>query len=162
MTDITLTNTDQAIIEDLVDALAAARVDGRAVFAKVVAGCSPQGAIQVHFTASPLAAVLFDSVEEHVTSDLRRGAVLNATLLLAVRQPTEAQRLSEIARLRNAAMNAVAAAPPADARAFAAGGELHRRIAWGRAAVDTTAHAPWAVCRLPVRVAYPVAAEDKH
>ena len=62
-------------------------------------------------------------------------------------------RLEEILRLKNAAVNAVEASPPADAEGWPEGSRYHIPVRWGRPKIDTEEAAPWIVARLPLEVA---------
>jgi len=66
----------------------------------------------------------------------------------------EPARLAEIMRLRNATVNAIGAAPPADARAWGSARAYQPRIRWGQPKLDLSAGQPWAICRMPVEIGF--------
>ena len=133
---------------------AAAVAQGTLLFATVEIAGSAAEARQKDFARGPVAAVIYESTDEHKICDLKWGQVVNAAILLGVKAATAAARTAAITRLLNGARNAVAADPPADARAFAANGRLHRRAEWGTPEIDAQHNQPWATAILPLRIAY--------
>ena len=162
MTEITVANTDAAIIDDLKEALANATISGIEVFARVEIICSPKQASQKFYTDGPLALVHYERTEEYVITDLKRGEVVGAILTLAAKANSESARLTEATRLKNAAMNAVDLSPPDDAEAFGVDGDLHRMIEWGEPSIDTSSKPPWVVCTLPLKIAYTIENKNSH
>lgn len=162
MAEITVTNKDSTIANAVKTALANATISASPVFASVVVTCAEKQAKQVEFTDSPVAVVKYEHTDEYEITDCRRGQVVNMTLILAAHADDESARLTEITRLKNAAMNAVNGTPPADAKAFGVEDELYRRIEWGEPEIDTVGNQPWALCFLPLQVAYVITDDDSH
>ena len=162
MSEITVANTDAAIIDDLKAALSDAAIGGVEVFARVEVVCSTGQASQKFYTDGPLALVQYEQTEEYVITDLKRGEVVGAVLTLAAKANSESARLTEATRLKNAAMNAVDLSPPDDAEAFGADDDLHRMIEWSEPAIDTSSKPPWVVCTLPLKIAYTIENKNSH
>lgn len=162
MAEITVANKDSTIVNAVKTALANATIDSVTVFTDVVVTCSEPSSRQRDFTDSPIAVIWYQQTDEYEISDVRRGQVINMTLILAAHADGESARLTEITRLKNAAMNAVNGTPPADSAGFAVDDELYRCIDWGEPEIDTISNQPWAVCFLPLQVAYVVTDKNSH
>jgi hypothetical protein len=155
MTDITVTNKESAIVDAVVAALSGATAEGESVFAGVSVAASAREARGRHAAAGGRrsAAVVYQRTEEAATTDRARAQAVHLLLVLCGRAAGEAARTAEAAYLRDAAVNAVEAAPPGDARDVAVAGGLRRRLQWGAPEVDAAGNAPWAVVHLPLAVA---------
>ena len=166
MTAITVANKDWSIIQDVKTALAEATVGGAAVFQSVTATTSDTQAQQCQFLASPIAVVRYVTTQEDDSPEDVRGCRLMLELVVAALVDSagadESSRLEEILRLRNAAVNAVEADPPADAQAWGDGDHFQKRIQWGRPQIDVSVEQPWAVCRLPVEIGFVLDSGTNH
>ncbi|MCK4625001.1 MAG: hypothetical protein KAV00_06810 [Phycisphaerae bacterium] len=162
MSDITVTNKDSTILTALKTALKNAKVNGDAVFAATHVAGSADEARQKKYAQSPVAVVVYEDSEEFVIPDLKRGVDMNATIILAVRGKTETLRKSEITRVKSAAINAINTDVPADAAGFADGEDYHPRVKWGTPETDAVTQQPWAICLLPVTIAYTTTNETSH
>ena len=158
MAAITITNQDDTILLAVAAALSGATVGGNNLFAQVRHAGSPEEARQKYLTAgaSATAVVVYTGTDEYRIFDLKWGMVCDIDLILAVKDTSPALRKTAITRLINGAKNAVAAGPPAIAKAFGADGELHRRLEWADPSLDLLTNQPWAIAVLPLRIAYVV------
>jgi hypothetical protein len=157
MPDITVANTDWAILAAIRDALSAARVDGSALFAAVTVTTSPQQAQECQFRTGPLAIVRYLTTTQQAVADDHLACQVSLELTLAAKTPAgldESPRLQAILRLANAARNAICGAKPAASCAWGDGRSAIRRIDLGPAKVDTSESPPWAVALLPLTVCY--------
>jgi len=157
MTDITIANTDWAILAAVRDALAGARIDGLPVFAAVSVTTSAQQAQECQFRTSPVAVVRYLATTQQAGVEDHLACQVSLEVLLAVKVPAgldEAPRLQEVLRLANAARNAVNAAKPAAACDWSDGQRALRRLEFGPPKVDSSESAPWAVAVLPLAATY--------
>jgi hypothetical protein len=166
MATISVVNTDWAIVEAVQNALAAATIQGAAVFEAVTVTTSNVQAGQCQFQDSPIAMLRYVTTREDDSPEGVRGcAVLLEMILAAQVCPTgvsESSRLQEALRLKNAAVNAVEQTPPDDSSAWGDGNHYHPRIHWGPAEIDTEVRQPWAVCRLPVEIGFVLNGPTSH
>jgi hypothetical protein len=166
MTAITVANTDWSIVEAVRTALAEATVSGDAVFESVALTTSDAQAGQCQFHTSPIAIVRYVTTREDDSPEDLRGCSVAMELSLAAlvdgAGSDEAARLQEVLRLKNAAVNALEADPPPEARAWGDGGHYHKRIQWGRPQIDASVEQPWAVCRLPVEIGFVLDSGTSH
>jgi len=166
MTTITVANTDWSIVDDIRDALAAARLASAPVFDSVtVATCDEQ--VQANrLGSSPVAIVRYVTTRESACPEDVRGACVCLEIILAAAVDDsdldESARLAEILRLKNAAVNAVEAEPPAAACAWGSAHAYQPRIRWGQGRIDLSAGEPWAICRLPVEVGFVIPTGTSH
>ncbi len=156
MAAITITNTDWSVVEDVRNALAAATTDGAPVFASVAVATAGGEVADKQLVRSPLAVVRYLTTREDASPEDVRGCNVELELTVAALvddgSADEASRLAEVLRLKNAAVNAVEADPPADAKAWGDGNHYHRRLTWGPPEVDASIGPPWAACRLNASV----------
>ena len=166
MSEITIANVDWSIVEAVAQALTEATADDESVFAAVAVCTDRRQARQCQFHDSPAVILRYvTTVEEPSCEDVRGGQVaIELTIAAMLDQPAddEAERLCELLRLKNAAINAVEASPPPAARAWGDSRRYRRRIEWGRPRVDTSTARPWAVCRLPVQVGFLLDGPSQH
>ena len=166
MTAITISNTDWSILDDVKTALAGATAGGSAVFAAVTAGTSDRQAAECQFTAHPAAIVRYVGTEEHPTPGGHLACALSLEVVVATKVAQggadESSRVQEALRLLNAARNALAAEPPAEACAWGSDARVVRALEFGRPKIDTAHAAPWAVGRLPVTVGYVLESDTSH
>jgi len=166
MSEISVNNTDWSIIAAVRDAVAGATVDGEPVFAAVTVTTSPRQAEQCQLTRSPAVVLRYLTTREDDSPEDVRGCVAAMELLIAVQADAagvdESPRLAEVLRLKNAAVNAVEAAPPAGSAAWGDGDHYQARVAWGAPEIDASADRPWAVCRLPLQVGFVLANGTAH
>lgn len=167
MTAITVNNTDWAIVSAVKTALAGATLGGQAVFATVSATASARQARQCQQGGRmPEAIVRYVGTAEEACGGGEYFAVVEIEILLAARVARggdESPALQEALRLVNAAKNAVAAAPPAAAKAVGNEKEFHDALEWGSPRIQAeTSEAPWVEAVLPLRVAYPLASATGH
>jgi len=164
LADITVANTDWAILAAVRDALAGATVSGEAVFKSVSVASAGRDAAR-GLTASPAAVVRFVGSREAPGLDGERLGAVDLELVLAARvdgSDGRAARLEEILRLKNAAVNAVRTSPPADAVAVGDGRFSAEALAWGRPEIDADARPPWVVVTLTLRAGYRLADAVSH
>jgi len=166
MTAITVANTDWSIVDDVRDALAAATVSASAVFESVsVTTCDAQ-AIATRLSSSPVAVVRYVTTREAACPEDVRGGSVSLEIILAAAVDDadldESVRLAEILRIKNAAVNAVEADPPADACAWGSARDYQPRIRWGLPKLDLSAGQPWAICRMPVEIGFMIPAGTSH
>ena len=159
MTAITVTNTEWAILDDLRQALAAAAIDGAAVFGAVSVTTSPQQARQVQLRGSGARAILrYAGTDERESPEGLRACVMSVEILLAKPMPAvtadEGPRVREMLRLVNAVKNAIAASPPSDASYWGDGSAWHDRLAWDSPDIDTTERPPWASATIGLEIGY--------
>jgi len=164
MTAITVSNADDSILTTIKATLEDATIDGEGLFDRVAVFGSRDEAEDKSFTASPIAALVYEATETHDLPDQNVGCVLHATVMVAAKEATPALRSRELARLINAARNALHDSPPAGANGFSEGdgGEYHPRIRIDGPRRDENATDPWAIAWLPVEVAYRVATNSSH
>jgi len=166
MTAITVANTDWSIIDDVRDALAAAKIASAAVFDSVtVTTCGEQ--VQANrLSKSPVAIVRYVTTREIACPEDVRGACVCLEIILAAAVDDagldESLRLAEILRLKNAAVNAIEAKPPAAACAWGSSQAYQPRIGWGQGRIDLSAGEPWAICRLPVEIGFVIPTGTSH
>ncbi len=166
MTAITVANTDWSIIDDVRDALAAAKIASAAVFDSVtVTTCDEQ--VQANrLSRSPVAIVRYVTTRENACPEDVRGACVCLEIILAAAVDDagldESLRLAEILRLKNAAVNAVEAKPPTAACAWGSSQAYQPRIGWGQGRIDLSAGEPWAICRLPVEIGFVIPTGTSH
>jgi hypothetical protein len=157
MPAITVANRDWDVVDAVADALRQATIAGAAVFAGVAVTTAEPQARDVHLTGEgPRAVVRYvTTTEDYALEDARASAVLLEVLLAARVAPSadESDRLEEVLRLKNAAVNAVEASPPGDATGWAEGGRYRHPLRWGRPEIDARESPPWAIVRLPLEVA---------
>jgi hypothetical protein len=158
MTAITVTNVDWSILDAVRAAVAAATIGETAVFRSVTVTTADAQAEQCQFRDSPIAIVRYVTTVEDATPEDVRGCTVAMELTVAAWSqgagPGESARLQEILRLKNAAVNAVEAAPPGDAHAWGGADRYHQRLQWGRPRIDAAVDRPWAVCRLPLEIGF--------
>ena len=166
MTDITVSNTDWSVVDDVRAALAAARVGGSSVFESVTVATGDEELRENRLCASPVAVVHYMSTRERPGPEDVRGACVTLEIVLASAVDSSeldaSLALAEILRLNNAAMNAVEASPPAAAGAWGSANAWQDRICWREPRIDTTQGRPWAVARLGLEVGYVVASGTEH
>ena len=164
MSSITSANTDDTILTALKTTLANATIDGDAVFAEVTVFGSRDEAEDRRLTASPAAAVIYETTDTCDVPDLNVGCVLRALVMVAVKEDTPTLRSRELTRHINAARNALHTSPPPSANGFAEAdaGDWHPRIRLRTPQRDDEAQDPWAIAWLPVEVAYRVATSTSH
>ncbi len=156
MTAISVANKDWAVVSAVKTALADATISGQAVFAAVGVTTADPQAREAQLTGQgPRAIVRYVATTEDYGLEDARASVVILEILIAAKLPSsadESARLTEILRLKNAALNAVEASPPADAAGWPEGSRFHTPLQWGRPEIDITESAPWVVARLPVKV----------
>jgi hypothetical protein len=158
MPDVSVSNKDWDILEDLTDALTAAAISGSPVFEAVAVSTSNEQATETRLTHSPMAVVRYVQTSEQWLPDDVLGCVLHCRILLAAKAATEPARLEECLRLKDAAMNAIETEAPADATAWGeAHGPYHRKLQWGPPEIDTRLREPWGLCVLGLDVGFTVA-----
>jgi len=166
MATITVQNEDWSVVEAVRDALATATIDGQAAFESVTVTTSDAQAGQCQFHDSPIVVLRYVTTREDDSPEDVRGCCVALELTVAAQVDCagadESSRLQEILRLKNAAVNAVEAAPPAASCAWGDGDQYRKRIQWGRAEIDTATHRPWAVCRLPVEIGFVLDGPTSH
>jgi len=166
MTAITIANTDWSIVDDVRDALAAATVSAAAVFDSVTVTTCDAHECAARLSRSPSAIVRYVTTREEACPEDVRGGAVSLEIILAAAvddaDPGESARLAEIMRLRNAAVNAIEADPPADARAWGSARAYQPRIRWGRPELDLSAGQPWAICRMPVEIGFIIQTGTSH
>lgn len=162
MSDITIANTEDSIVDDVVAALETAAVGSTLVFASVQTAIDADYARQKYFTATPLAVVIYTGTDEYEIPDLKRGNVCNLDLLLAVKADTEAGRRTAISRLIGIAKNAISNTPPDDAKAFGVDEELYRRVDWEAPEIESEDNNPWGEVVLSLRIAFVLDDETSH
>ena len=153
---ITVANKDWDAVEAVADALAAATVDSQAVFAAVAVSTGESQSREVQLAGeSPRAVVRYRTTTHADLPESVRAATVEIEVLLAAKVAPgadERDRLAELLRLKNAAINAVEDDPPTIAAGFADGREHHPPLEWGRPTVDAKEAAPWVLGRLPLKV----------
>jgi len=166
MTEITVTNVEGRILEDLTDALALARLNGELVFGAVDTTAGESDLLGRRLAGpTPKAMIHFAGAAERETLEDRRHGVMTVELWIAARMAascSSAGRVAEMLRLINLAKNAVENTPPVDA---AAGGEPNHwapRLQWGRPVIEAADHAPWVVGRAPLDVSYTLDSPTSH
>jgi hypothetical protein len=162
MTAITVSNKEWCILSAVRDALSAAEVDGAAVFQAVSVTTSDQQARETQLATSPVAVVRYVATAEDDSPQGLRGCTVCLEILVAARADSEAQRLEQALRLKNAAVNAVEAAPPPDARAWGDDNHYQKKLRWGRPQIDATEHSPWALARIPLDVGFLLSSGTAH
>ena len=165
MSEITISNTDWSIIQDLRTTLAAATILGQPLFEHVAVTTCPRQARQAQLAgAGPRAVVRYAGTHEAPAGDgLLLGCTVSVELLLAVKAGSdEAVRLQQILRLVNAARNAIETDPPSAGRFWGDGSRWLAKLAWSPAAVDTAERPPWALAALPLKVAYTLPGPTGH
>lgn len=163
MTDITVTTTELDIVEDVQDALEAAQISSVDVFAATAVILSDKQAKGREFTDSPIAIVRYENTVEHHLPDERKGGIAKLVLMLAAMVDPGVDAITEALRLKNAAVNAIHATPPADAEGFGdMDGTIYRRLQFGEHEIDSTSNPPWVICNQPLAVAFIIAGETQH
>ena len=166
MSELTVSNTDFSLVEAVKTALDAATIDSADVFQSVAVTASKAAPDQYPFHDSPAAVVRYVTTREDDSPEDLRGCCVALELTLAVlvdcATADESSRLQEVLRLKNAAINAVEASPPAAASAWGDGDHYQGRIRWGRSQLDTAVGRPWAVCVLPVEIAFVLSSPTSH
>ena len=153
---ITVANKDWDAVEAVADALAAATISSQAVFAAVALTTGESQAREVQLAGeSPRAVVRYLTTAHADVPESVRAATVEIEILLAAKVAAgadERDRLEEVLRLTNAAINAVEDDPPTDATGFSDGRDHHPPLEWGRPAIDARESAPWVLGRLPLKV----------
>lgn len=166
MAVITVSNADWSVVDDVRAALAEAVIGGSNVFASVTVATSEEAVPESRLNRSPIAVVRYLATREHAGPEDVRGASVSLEIFIAsvVDSPglDASASLAEVLRLKNAAMNAVEASPPAVACAWGSASAWQDRIRWREPRIDTSAGAPWAVCRLGVEIGYLVPSGTEH
>ena len=166
MTAITIANTDWSIVDDVRDALAAATVAASDVFDSVTVTTCDVQQCATRLSNSPVAIVRYVTTREAACPEDVRGGAVSLEIILAAAVDDadldESARLAEIMRLRNAAVNAIEADPPADACAWGSARAYQPRIRWGQPKLDLSAGQPWAICRMPVEIGFIIPAGTSH
>lgn len=164
MSEITLSNTDWSIIQDLRDTLASATFLGLPLFEHVAVTTCPRQARQVQLAgAGPRAVVRYVGTHEAPAGEGVLGCTVAVELLLAAKAGgDEALRLEQALRLVNAARNAIETDPPAAARYWGDRTHWLSRLAWSPAAIDTAERPPWALAAVPLAVAYTLGGPTEH
>ena len=164
MTAITVSNADETILTAIRTTLENATIDGEGVFQRVAMFGSRDEAEDKGFTASPIAALVYEATETHDVPDQNVGCVLRATVMVAAKEAAPALRSRELTRLISAARNALHDSPPAGSNGFAEGDgdEYHPRIRIDTPQRDENPTDPWAIAWLPVEVAYRAATNASH
>ena len=166
MAAITVSNTDWSIVSAVRDALAAAAVASGPVFESVSIVAGQDDVKANRLCGSPVAVVRYLHTRENAGPEDVRGACVSMEIVLAtaVESPglDDSAVLAEALRLKNAAINAVEADPPAAASAWGAASAWQDRIRWREPRIDTSAGRPWVLCRLGLEVGYVVASGVSH
>jgi hypothetical protein len=166
MPAISVQNEDWSVLTAVRSALEAATIDAASVFEAVTVTTSDVQAVQCQFSASPIVVLRYVTTREDHCPEEVRGCCVELELTIAVQVNAagtdESSRLEEVLRLKNAAVNAVGAAPPANAHAWGDANHYHTRVQWGRVEVDTKAHQPWAICKLPVAIGFVLDSPTSH
>jgi len=166
MSSITVANKDWLIIDAVRSALAAATIEGSGVFEEVAVTTSERQARECQFTAAPKAIVRYVTTRDEAGLDGERNCVVVLEITVAAMVHAsgvdESDRLEELLRLKNAAINAVESSLPSDAAAVGDGRFYARRIRWGDVSIDSALKPPWAVAVLPVELGYHLAAAAGH
>jgi hypothetical protein len=164
MSEITISNTDWSIIQDLRSALAAATFLGQPLFEHVAVTTCPRQARQAQLAGSgPRAVVRYTGTHEAPPGEGVVGCTVAVELLLAVKAGSdESVRLEQALRLVNAARNAIEASPPAASKYWGDRTHWLARLAWSPALIDTAERPPWALASLPLAVAYTLSGPTGH
>jgi len=153
---ISVANKDWAAVEAVADALAAATISSQAVFAAVAVTTGESQSREVQLAGqSPRAIVRYLTTTHADLPESVRAATIEIEILLAAKVAPgadERDRLEEILRLKNAAINGVEDDPPTDATGFWDGRTHHPPLEWGRPVIDAKESAPWVLGRLPLKV----------
>ncbi len=156
MTAITVANKDWDALEDVADALAGATISGQAVFAAVALTTAEPQSREVQLTGDAPRAVLRYLTTVHADHpEAIRACTVEAEILIAAKVAPDADerdRVEEILRLTNAAINAVEADPPDDAVGLVDGKTHRPPLEWGRPKIDASEAAPWVLGRLPLKI----------
>lgn len=158
MSAITVANTDWSIVQAVKSALSDATIDSSPAFTSVTVTSSDASGEQRQLVGSSIAILRYVTTREDDSAEDMRGCSVVMEIAVATMVDgagmDESPRLQEILRLKNAAVNAVEADPPADSHAWGDGDHYHKRIEWGPPRIDTTVGQPWAVCRLPLEIGF--------
>lgn len=172
MAVITVANTDFAILAAVKTALTDAAIGSYAVFKAVYLTSGPVTFVKVQTQESPTAVVEYLTTTDDVgvcdsDSAWERNCVLSAQILIAVMVEgddglDECDRVQEALRLKNAAINAVEAAAPANATFVADDNFFAEKIKWGEPEIDLESNKPWAIVTLPVEFGYRLTKPTAH
>ncbi len=166
MTEITVTNTDWEIIEDLDDALTAATIAGDKVFKSVTVASSDEQAKEVQFKGVwPRVIILYTGTTENESPEDYRGCAVAVQLMVATkvaRSTDESARVKEALRLINAVKNAIETTPPAAAIYWGDGDYWHDKLQWDSPELDTTEKQFWTAATIPLEVGYLLTANTSH
>ena len=166
MTAITVANADWSVVDSVKAALAAATIGGSAAFESVSLTTSDAQAAQCQFHGSPIVILRYVTTREDDSPEDVRGCCVAMELILAAQancgHVDESSRLQEVLRLKNAAVNAVEAAPPSLSAAWGGGDRYRPRLRWGNPQIDASIDRPWVVCRLPLEIGFVLAGPTAH
>jgi len=166
MAEITVANRDWEVIAAVKSALATATLAGQPVFAAVAATTADEQAEEAQLAGpGPRAVVRYAGTTEADLPEDRRACAVAVELLLAGKvapAADESARVAEALRLKNAAINAVEASPPASATWLDEGRRRRPALAWGPPAIDAGALAGWVLVRLPVTINLMLGADGRH
>lgn len=163
MTNITISNADSGMIDNLKTAIQNAALSGTAIFDNVdIVGSVEEAEQKLCKDAGPNAAVVYQGTTEYMIPDLEKGVDISAVIFLAAKKNTDTLRKTEIARLKNAVINAIENTPPTGAQAFGVDEELHEAVSFGAPEIDAQNNLPWVICSLPITVGYIITSETTH
>jgi len=166
MAEITVANPDWTIIAAVDAALTAATISAVTVFKQVAKTTADPQAEQQQYTGdAPLVIILYNTTTEDDGIEGVRSGFVDLTLIIAAKldpAKDESDRMQEILRLKNAAVNAIEGTPPATASAWAGEASTHEALEWGDPEIDITESAPWLVCRQPLEVGYVIEGGTSH
>ncbi|MCP4309490.1 MAG: hypothetical protein GY788_32370 [bacterium] len=168
MADITITNEQDTIIDEIIATLEAGTVPTAVAIFDFVEKTNSvdwyKSARLGGIKTAALAGVVNETTEEFKITDLRLGCILHLKILLASQKVTDELRVTEINKLIDACKILINADKPSTSICFYQDGEetMTQRVVWGEPEIDSETKTPWVFAELPVEIAYVTTNEESH
>ncbi len=167
MTEITVTNEQDTIIDEVVATL----IDGTIATVSIFDRCEKSNSVdrfkEVRLSghgAGAIAGVVNVGTEEFLMADLKIGNVLTLTILIAAQAKTPTVGATTANKLIGAVKNLLNGDIPSTAQGFYAAEEddITQRLAWGEPEIDSDSQKGWVFVELPCLVGYITTNKTSH
>jgi len=168
MADITITNEQDTIIDEVIATLEAGTVPTAVAIFDFVEKTNSvdwyKSARLSGIKTAAIAGVVNQTTEEFLITDLRVGCILHLSIFLASQKVTDEARVTDINKLIDACKILLNADVPSTAVGFYQVDEetMTQRLEWGEPEIDSESKTPWVFAELPVQIAYVTTNEQSH
>ncbi len=167
MTNITVTNEQDTIIDEVVATLLAGTIATVSIFDRCEKSNSVDRFKEVRLSghgAGAIAGVVNVGTEEFLYTDLRVGNVLTLNILIAAQAKTPTAGVTTANKLIGAVKNLLNGDVPSTAEGFyqVDEDEITQRLDWGEPEIDSDSQKGWVFVELPCLVAYVTTNKTSH